>query len=174
MRKLATTSGALSAFTSVAVPGIHCRNELIQLGNERSTIPNRTVHESQPAVKNVKCGAQAIIAIGAGDAMNFAVPVDMANPFQAFTDDRFLVVDLFVVADVLPMATPFGFVVRAVGILAIGRRLEQPGDARRRVIRLTLNNLCFNRIAGGCARNKDNALIRARQPIAAVNEFFDL
>src|SRR5690349_12980223 len=101
------------------ISGIHCRDELIQLGNQRGTFVDWTIHESQPALKDMKCRAETIITVGAGDAMNLAVPVDVSDALQALPDDGFLVVDLFVVADVLPVAASFRFVVRTIGLLPV-------------------------------------------------------
>src|SRR5262249_2646746 len=72
-------------------PGVDRRDELIQFGYKGGTFPDRTIDESQPAVKHVKCCAETVVAIGTGDAMNFAVPIEMSDSLQALPDDRFLV-----------------------------------------------------------------------------------
>jgi len=68
----------------------------------------------------VKCRAEAVVAVRAGDAVNLAIPIEVSNAIQALPDDGFLVIDLFVVTDVLPMAASFGVVVWSVWLLPVG------------------------------------------------------
>src|SRR5262249_54029126 len=90
--------------------GVDSRDELIQLWDKRSAFADGAVDETEASVEYVECGAQSVVSIGARDMLDFAGPLDPAQPLQTFSNDSFFVVDLFGIPDVLPVAASFGFV----------------------------------------------------------------
>ena len=56
------------------------------------------------AINNMKCCSEPIVPVGSGDAVDLAVPFERVQARQTFPKDGFLVLDLPVVADVLPVA----------------------------------------------------------------------
>src|SRR4029077_13403601 len=99
-----------------------------------------------------------------GEAMNGLVPVEMADAPKGFAKDGFLVIDLPVIADVLPMTASGTLIVRAVGFLAIGRMFEDLNDPCCRVVLLLSDDLDLDHVARRASRHEDYPLIRARKP----------
>ena len=93
----------------------------------------------------------------------------MTKARQAFSDDRFFIVDLPFVADVLPVAATRG----TQRVLSIGRRLEQLGHARYGVIFLFFDDARFDHVARSGPGDKNHAFLAARETRSAVHEFFD-
>src|SRR5262249_48904988 len=106
------------------VARITCGDELVQFGYQRRALVNGAVGKSKPAVECMERRAKPIVSIRPGDALDLAVPIEMSHPLEGFADDGFFIVDLFRVADVLPVAAAFGFVIGTGGSLTIRRSLE--------------------------------------------------
>src|SRR5262245_62675586 len=88
---------------------------------------------------------QSIIPVRSRDARDLVLPVQPAQSPQTLSNDRFFVIDLLRVPDVLPMTTSLRFVIRAIRLLAIGRRFENLRQFCNRVIFLSFDNFRVDR-----------------------------
>src|SRR5262245_52073268 len=86
-------------------------NELVQFRDERSALSNRNhnirvlLHETELSRSDVKRSPQPIIPVGSSDALNGAIPLEPADALQTLTNNRFFVINLAFVSNVLPMTT---------------------------------------------------------------------
>src|SRR5215813_26312 len=96
----------------------------------------------------------------------------MSEPVQALPEDCFLVIHLPLVQEVLPMTATGGFVIRTVGLLAVGGRLEDAAYLRRRVIFLLFDDFRFDEIARRSPWHEYDAVLGPRESGSAVNQFF--
>ena len=88
---------------------IHGLKELIDLGDQRCALPNRNdnvcllLHETELSIDDMKRGSEPVVSVGPDDPLYWTIPLEMTKPFNAFPNDGFLVIDLAVVSDVLPV-----------------------------------------------------------------------
>src|SRR5262245_31388954 len=116
---------------------------------------------------------QSIIPVRSRDARDLVLPVQPAQSPQTLSNDRFFVIDLLRVPDVLPMTTSLRFVIRSIRLLAIGRRFENLRQFCNRVIFLPFDNFRVDYVSRRRPGNKHHTLPGPCQTISAINQFFD-
>src|SRR2546427_2309980 len=97
----------------------------------------------------------------------------MSYAAEGFADDRFLVLDLPFVTNVLPMTTSGCLVIRAVGLLAVWRRFQDFDDPCGRVVLLLRDDLHFENIPWRAPRHKHDALICTRKTESSVYQLLN-
>src|SRR5438067_1103411 len=107
---------------------INCSYKIIELRNQRRTRFYRNdrvgflLEEAEPAASYMERGAHSIVSIRAGQALNLTIPGQMGKPLQAFPNNRFFMVNLARILDVLPMTATCLLIIRAIRLLSIRRR----------------------------------------------------
>ena len=121
----------------------------------------------------MKRRAQPIISIRRSQPFNCAFPLKVSNATQGFTDDGFLVLDLPVVSNVLPVATSGRCIIGAVRLLAVRRGLENFDNPCSGVVFLLLDDLHFKNVSRRAPRNENDTLIGTRETGSSVYQFLD-
>jgi hypothetical protein len=115
----------------------------------------------------------AIITVWPDDPFDFAIPLQMSQSLKSFAENRFLILNLALVADVLPVAAPGRFVIWTVGLLPIGRGLQKLDQSRFCIVFLPFHDFGLDNITLCSSRHEEYTLLGSREPGATINQFFN-
>jgi hypothetical protein len=154
-------------------------DEVVQLRRQRGALlyrykgirvfPNKT----QRALFDMEAGAKPVAAFRSGDSFDLFIEVDLAEPLQALPQDRFFVIELSRILDVLPVTAARAREIGARGFLPVCGWRDELFDTSGGVVLPSVGNLDLHNIAWRCARHKHDAMIGASQPRATINQFFN-